>query len=69
MSFENVKVFAFLHDTKIADFTVTDIIFFLTLFSKEKTFERESLLSSEPEALKWGTDLFLNMLKEATQVK
>nr|WP_269849311.1 transcriptional regulator FilR1 domain-containing protein [Methanosarcina horonobensis] len=27
------------------------------------------MLSSEPEALKWGTDLFFHMLKEAVQVK
>ncbi len=55
-------------DAKIADFTVTDRFFLLTLFSREKVFEHESLLSSETEALKWGTDLFLHMLKEAAQV-
>ncbi|WP_410509246.1 winged helix-turn-helix domain-containing protein [Methanosarcina hadiensis] len=69
LGFENVRVFAFSRDAKIADFTVTDKFFLLTLFSREKIFEHESLLSSEPEALKWGTDLFSHMLKEATQVR
>ncbi|WP_440947637.1 helix-turn-helix transcriptional regulator [Methanosarcina sp. T3] len=69
LSFENIKVFIFPQDPKIADFTVTDRFFLLTLFPKEKIFEHESLLCSEPEALKWGTDLFSYMLKEAIQVK
>ena len=69
LSFENVRVFIFPRDVKIADFTVTDKFFLLTLFPREKVFEHESLLSEEPEALKWGNDLFSYMLKEATQVK
>ena len=69
LNFENVRVFIFPQDPKIADFTVTDRFFLLTLFPMEKSFEHESLLSSEPEALKWGTDLFSHMLKEAIQVK
>lgn len=69
LNFENVRVFVFPRDAKIADFTVTDKFFLLTLFSREKIFEHESLLSSETEALKWGTDLFSHMLKEAVLVK
>ena len=69
LNFENVRMFIFPHDPKIADLTVTDRLFLLTLFPREKLFEHESLLSSEPEALKWGTDLFSYMLKEAIQVK
>lgn len=69
LNYENVRLFTFPRDAEIADFTVTDSFFLLTLFSREKSFEYESLLSSEPEALKWGTDLFSHMLKEATQVK
>jgi predicted transcriptional regulator len=69
MNFENVKVFVFLQDARIADFTVTDKYFLLTLFSKEKIFEHESLFSSEPEALIWGNALFSYMQKEAIQVK
>jgi predicted transcriptional regulator len=69
LSFKNVSLFIFPQDPKIADFTVTDRFFLLTLFPREKFFEHESLLSSEPEALKWGTDLFSHMLKEAIQVK
>lgn len=69
LGFENVKVFIFPRDAKIADFTVTDNFFLLTLFSREKLFEHESLLSSESEALKWGTDLFSHMLKKAISVK
>jgi len=69
LNYENVKVFLFPQDAKIAGFTVTDRFFLLTLFPEEKLFEHESLLCSEPEALKWGTDLFSHMLKEAIQVK
>ncbi|AKB74600.1 Transcriptional regulator, ArsR family [Methanosarcina lacustris Z-7289] len=69
LNFKNVRVFSFPSDPKIADFIVTDRFFLLTLLSMEKLFEHESLLSSEPEALKWGTDLFSHMLKEAIQVK
>ena len=65
----NVRVFLFPQEPKIADLTVTDKFFLLTLFPREKFFEHESLVSSEPEALKWGTDLFSHMLKEAVQVK
>lgn len=68
LNFENVRVFVFSRDAKIADFTVTDKFFSLTIFSREKLFEHESLLSSESESLKWGTDLFSYMLKEATPV-
>jgi predicted transcriptional regulator len=69
LNFENVRVFAFPRDARIADFTVTDKFFLFTLFSSEKIFEHESLFSSEPEALKWGTDLFLHMQKEAIQIR
>lgn len=69
MSFNNVKLFIFPQKAKIADFTVTDRFFLLTLFSRDKLFEHESLLSSEPEALKWGNDLFSYMLKEAVEIK
>jgi predicted transcriptional regulator len=69
LSFKNVSLFIFPQDPQIADFTVTDRFFLLTLFPREKFFEYESLLSSEPEAIKWGTDLFSHMLKEAIQVK
>ncbi|AKB19617.1 MULTISPECIES: winged helix-turn-helix domain-containing protein [unclassified Methanosarcina] len=69
LNFENARVFIFSQNPKIADFTVTDKFFLLTLFPKKKFFEHESLLSSAPEALKWGTDLFSHMLKEAIQVK
>jgi len=68
MNFENVSIFAFHGDARIADFTVTDTFFLITLFSRDKYFEHESLISIEPEALKWGTDLFSYMLKEATRV-
>lgn len=69
LSFNNVKLFIFPQNAKIADFTVTDRFFLLTLFSREKFFEHESLLSSEPEALSWGNDLFSYMLKEAVEIK
>ncbi len=60
MNFENVSIFAF-HggDARIADFTVTDTFFLITLFSRDKYFEHESLMSIEPEALNGGHRPFL----------
>lgn len=69
LNYENVRVYLFPVDAKIADFTVTDRFFLLTLFPKKKIFEHESLMCSEPEALKWGTNLFSHMLKKAVQIK
>jgi predicted transcriptional regulator len=64
-----VNLSIFPKNSKLAGFTVTDRFFLLTVFPQIKSFEHESLFSSEPQALKWGTDLFLHMQKEAIKVK
>jgi predicted transcriptional regulator len=69
IGFEHVNLSLFPKDSKLAGFTVTDKFFLLTAFPQIKSFEHESLFSSEPQALKWGTDLFSHLQKEAVQVK
>jgi predicted transcriptional regulator len=69
IEFEHVNLSLFPKDQKLAGFTVTDRFFLLTVLPQIKFFENESLFSSEPKALKWGTDLFLHLQKEAVQVK
>ncbi|AYK14214.1 MAG: helix-turn-helix transcriptional regulator [Methanosarcina flavescens] len=69
INFEHVNLSLFTKDPKLAGFTVTDRFFLLTVLPKIKFFEHESLLSFRPEALRWGTDLFSHMQKEAVQVK
>jgi len=69
INFEHVNLSLFTKDPKLAGFTVTDRFFLLTVLPKIKLFEHESLLSFRPEALRWGTDLFSHLQKEAVQVK
>jgi len=69
VEFEHVNLSLFPKNPKFAGFTVTDRFFLLTILPQIKFFEHESLFSSEPQALKWGTDLFSHLQKEAVQVK
>ncbi len=69
IEFENVNIFLFLKEPKIAGFTATDRFFLFTILPEIKSFEHESLLSCEPAALKWGTDLFYDLQKEAIQIR
>lgn len=69
LEFKHVNLSLFPKSSKLAGFTVTDRFFLLTIFPKIKSFEYESLFSSEQQALKWGTDLFSHLQKEAVQVK
>ena len=69
IGFEHVNLFLFPKDPKLAGFTVTDRFFLLTLLPKIKFFENESLFSSDPQALKWGSDLFSYLQKEAVKAK
>lgn len=66
---ENACIFVFAGEPKIAGFTVTDRFFLFTILPEAKSFEHESLFSQEPEALKWGTDLFSYLQKETFHVK
>jgi predicted transcriptional regulator len=69
IEFEHVNLSLFPKDPKLAGFTVTDRFFLLTILPEIKFFETESLFSFDPEALKWGTDLFSHLQKEAVRVK
>ena len=69
IEFEHVNLSLFPKDPKLAGFTVTDRFFLLTILPEIKFFEHESLFSFDPEALKWGTDFFSHLQKEAVRVK
>ena len=69
IKFERVTISLYPRTLKLAGFTVTDRFFLLTILPQVKFFEHESLFSSEPQSLKWGTDLFLHLQKEAVQVR
>ena len=69
IEFEHVNLSLFPKDPKLAGFTVTDRFFLLTLLPKIKFFENESLFSCDPQALKWGSDLFSYFQKEAVKAK
>lgn len=68
VQFEHVTLSLFPKNPKLAGFTVTDRFFLLTILPQVKFFEHESLFSSEPQALKWGADLFSYLQKEAVPV-
>ncbi len=68
VQFEHVNLSLFPKNPKLAGFTVTDKFFLLTILPQIKFFEHESLFSSEPQALKWGTDLFSHLQKEAVPI-
>ncbi|MCC4767748.1 DUF1724 domain-containing protein [Methanosarcina sp. DH1] len=68
VQFEHVSLSLFPKNSKLAGVTVTDRFFLLTILPQVKFFEHESLFSSEPQALNWGTDLFSYLQKEAFPV-
>jgi predicted transcriptional regulator len=69
MGFENVRISLLPEEPKLSGFTVTDRLLLLTVFPEGKYFEHESLLSTEPESLKWGVDLFFCLQKEVVQIE
>ena len=69
IEFEHVNLSLFPKDPKLAGFTVTDRFFLLTILPEIKFFEHESLFSFDPEALKWGTDLFFAPAKGSSSGK
>lgn len=68
VQFECVNLSLLPKNPKLAGFTVTDRFFLLTILPQAKFFDHESLVSSDPQALKWGADLFLYMQKESVSV-
>ncbi|MDR7665247.1 DUF1724 domain-containing protein [Methanosarcina sp. Z-7115] len=53
----------------IANFTVVDKFFMISLFPKnQKHFDRGSLISYEPSALLFGNELFNELLRSSTPI-
>jgi predicted transcriptional regulator len=68
LGFENVSIFVFPEDSKVAGLTVTDRFFLLALFPEGEFFDNECLICSEPAAMEWGKELFFHLQKQATEV-
>ena len=69
LSLENVKFFRYSDELRIANLTVTDRFFLISLFPKnQKHFDRESLICYDPSSLKLGKELFDELLLNSTQV-
>ena len=69
LTFKNLNFFLYSGELRIVNLTVTDRFFLLSLFPKnQKHFDLESLLSYEPSALRFGEELFNELLKNSTQV-
>lgn len=65
----NFNLYLLPRDPKLAGLTVTDRFIQLTIFPSAKLVENESLISCDPEAVKWGADLFSCFREEAIQIK
>lgn len=68
-NFENVSLNLLPDEPKLAGFTVTERFILLTVFPAVRYIEHESLLSFDPEALKWGYDLYFCFRKETIPIK
>jgi predicted transcriptional regulator len=69
LAFENVEFFLYSGELRIANLTVTDRFVMISLFPKnQKHFDRESLISYESSALKFGNELFDELLRNSTRI-
>ncbi len=69
LALKNVKFFVYSGELRIANLTVTDRFFMISLFPKDqKHFDRESLINYEPSAIKFGNEVFDELLKNSTQI-
>ncbi|AYK14210.1 MAG: winged helix-turn-helix domain-containing protein [Methanosarcina flavescens] len=69
LSLENTKFFLYSGELRIANLTVTDRFVMISLFPKnQKHFDRESLISYDPSALKFGDELFDELLRNSTRI-
>lgn len=69
LTFENVKFFLYSGELRIANLTATDKFVMISLFPKsQKHFDRESLISYEPSALQFGSELFDKLLRTSTRI-
>jgi predicted transcriptional regulator len=69
LTFENVKFFLYSGELRIANLTVTDRFAMISLFLKnQKHFDREKLISYELSAIKFGNELFDELLRNSTRI-
>jgi len=69
LAFENVEFFLYSGELRIANLTITDRFVMISLFPKgQKHFDRESLISYEPSAIKFGNELFDELLRDCTRI-
>lgn len=71
LDMENVSLFVSREGSKITEITVTDKIMLLGLFDKNGKFDQQFIMSFEPEALRWGRELFdyfKSLAKQVTKV-
>lgn len=69
LAFENMKFFLYSRELRIANLTVTDRFFMISLFPKnQKHFDRESLISYEPSTIKFGNELFDELLRDSIRI-
>lgn len=69
LAFENVKFFLYSGELRIANLIVTDKFVMFSLFPKsQKHFDRESVISYEHSALKFGNELFDELLRNSTRI-
>lgn len=69
LALENTKFFLYSGELRIANLTVTDRFVMISLFPKnQKHFDRESLISYDPSALKFGDELFDELLRNSTRI-
>lgn len=69
LALENMKFFLYSGELRIANFTVVDKFFMISLFPKnQKYFDRESLISYEPSALLFGNELFNELLRSSSPI-
>lgn len=66
---KNIKFFLYSGELRIANLTVTDRFVMISLFPKnQKHFDRESLICYDLSALKFGNELFEELLRNSTRI-
>lgn len=69
LTLENIKFFLYSGELRIANLTVTDIFVMISLFPKnQKHFDRESLICYELSSIKFGNELFDELLRNSTRI-
>lgn len=69
LNLKNINFFLYSGELRIANLTVTDKFFMISLFPKnQKHFDMESLISYEPSALQFGNEFFNELLKNSARI-